>query len=144
MGGGRRRRRSCGGGRCGAPVSLRGSCFCCALTDARQSYGQKQEGACQLHDPHKTQQEILAGSEREKRRLPSLFSALPFILVPLIYPVESKEGRKATAPRKGSRGVRFFGRHIKRLVRSADWLVYHPPTPPRGLLTGWFIVLLSR
>lgn len=34
--------------------------------DACHHYGQKQEGACQLHDPHKTEQEILAGNERER------------------------------------------------------------------------------
>lgn len=41
--------------------------------DACHHYGQKQEGACQLHDPHKTEQEILAGTERERDLLSSFF-----------------------------------------------------------------------
>lgn len=45
-------------------------------------YGQKQEGACQLHDPHKTEQEILAGSERERDGCSFLLSSLK--TVPLI------------------------------------------------------------
>lgn len=44
--------------------------------DACHHYGQKQEGACQLHDPHKTEQEILAGNERERDLF--FFSALLF------------------------------------------------------------------
>lgn len=47
--------------------------------DACHHYGQKQEGACQLHDPHKTEQEILAGYEREREGssfLPLLFSLM--------------------------------------------------------------------
>lgn len=36
--------------------------------DGCHHYGQKQEGACQLHDPHKTEQEILARNEREREQ----------------------------------------------------------------------------
>lgn len=59
--------------------------------DACHHYGQKQEGCCQLHDPHKTEQEILAGNERH-RDAPHP----PVKTVPLIYPADSEAaaGRK--------------------------------------------------
>lgn len=58
--------------------------------DACHHYGQKQEGACQLHDPHKTEQEILAGYEREREGSSFFASALLFndpacALASLIY-----------------------------------------------------------
>ena len=70
-----------------------GSCFYSALMDACHHYGQKQEGACQLHDPHKTEQEILAGNDMagECLILSPLFlsSPLPLSLsslpTPLVY-----------------------------------------------------------
>lgn len=52
--------------------------------DACHHYGQKQEGACQLHDPHKTEQEILAGNERERDLFSSFFSTLLFKILPLL------------------------------------------------------------
>lgn len=59
--------------------------------DACHHYGQKQEGACQLHDPHKTEQEILAGNERERDLSSSfLFSDPSSTLRPLIYAVKKK------------------------------------------------------
>lgn len=70
-------------------VNLRGSCFCWALMDACHRYGQKQEGARQLRDPHKREQEILAGNERERE------PSSPLKTVPLICPVEARScGRK--------------------------------------------------
>lgn len=54
--------------------------------DACHHYGQKQEGACQLYDPHKTEQEILAGIERER-----LFSSLLFDLHETMRIHERKE-----------------------------------------------------
>lgn len=56
--------------------------------DACHHYGQKQEGACQLYDPHKTEQEILAGIERER-----LFSSLLFSST-FMKPCVSTKGRK--------------------------------------------------
>lgn len=50
--------------------------------DACHHYGQKQEGACQLHDPHKTEQEILAGNERER----DLFFFSPLLCSLMILP----------------------------------------------------------
>lgn len=73
--------------------------------DGCHHYGQKQEGACQLHDPHKTEQEILAGYEREREGrqdsspfLPPSFSALLFndpacSLLHLIYAAKLQRHR---------------------------------------------------
>lgn len=59
--------------------------------DACHHYGQKQEGACQLYDPHKTEQEILAGIERERLYSSRLFSSLLFDLHETMRIHERKE-----------------------------------------------------
>lgn len=61
--------------------------------DACHHYGQKQEGACQLHDPHKTEQEILAGNERERDGSFFLLSSLK--TVPLSCPVQTPQPKTA-------------------------------------------------
>lgn len=53
--------------------------------DGCHHYGQKQEGACQLHDPHKTEQEILAGYEREREGREDSSSFLPPSFYALLF-----------------------------------------------------------
>lgn len=123
--------------------------FLWPLMDACHRYGQKQEGACQLHDPHKTEQEILAGNERGRDGCSSLLS--PLKTVPLTYPVESEAA-----------GGRKEGREEGKQRRQVYWNAYYMfsqiscavrlpllCTPVKhlyfsSLLTGWFIMGLSR
>lgn len=90
--------------------------------DACHRYGQKQEGACQLHDPHKTEQEILAGNERGRDGCWVLLS--PLKTVPLTYPAESEAAGGRKTARKESKGVKFIGTHSTCLVKSAAQFVY--------------------
>lgn len=84
--------------------------------DGCHHYGQKQEGACQLHDPHKTEQEILAGYEREREG--SSFSFLPPLVSLMILPalycvlfmlqkcnVTRETGERAVHPLQRGRGT---------------------------------------
>lgn len=73
--------------------------------DACHHYGQKQEGACQLHDPHKTEQEILAGNERERDGFFFLLFSLK--TVPLSCPVQTPP------PKTVERAEEASGMHIK-------------------------------
>lgn len=107
--------------------------------DGCHHYGQKQEGACQLHDPHKTEQEILAGYERERegredssRSLPPSFSALPFndpahSLLHLIY--AAKVQRHWRNGREGERGE-----EKKRQKRKAACIALQQQQPRLRLL----------
>lgn len=58
--------------------------------EACHHYGQKQEGCCQLHDPHKTEQEILAGGMKGTEMAALTLTPHPPTVktVPLIYPAE--------------------------------------------------------